>query len=123
MQVGAPSVLIVDDHAAFRSLARKLLEAEGFEVVGEAQDGRGAIAAVLDLRPEVVLLDIQLPDLDAFELLTRLGEQGSTPTVVLTSTRDEADFGGRISASGAAGFIPKAELSGSALADVLTRFR
>ncbi len=123
MQVDAPSVLIVDDHAAFRSLARKLLEAEGFKVVGEAQDGRGAMAAVLDLRPEVVLLDIQLPDIDAFELLTKLGEQGSTSTVVLTSTRDEADFGGRVSMSGAAGFIPKAELSGSALADVLTRFR
>jgi DNA-binding NarL/FixJ family response regulator len=64
----ARTVLIVDDHAPFRALARALLQLEDFEVVGEAADALSALDAVRQLRPNVVLLDIQLPDLDGFEV-------------------------------------------------------
>ena len=117
----ATTVLIVDDHPSFRATARTLLEAEGYEVVGEAEDGASALAAVDELLPEVVLLDVQLPDLDGFEVTQRLlaRSNGSSPAVVLTSSRDGADFGGLIAESGARGFVPKAELSGAALAALL----
>jgi DNA-binding NarL/FixJ family response regulator len=117
----AKRVLIVDDNSGFRSFARRLLQADGFDVVGEAQDGRAAVAAVADLRPEIVLLDVQLPDFDGFEVLRKLAEQGTASRVVLTSSRDAADYGRKIPASGAAGFIPKAELSGRALTGVLVK--
>jgi DNA-binding NarL/FixJ family response regulator len=110
-----PSLLIVDDHPGFRSLARRLLTADGFEVVGEAADGRAAVAAARDLRPDVVLLDIQLPDTDGFEVTARLRDDRTGPVVVLTSTRDHTDYGARVATCGARGFIPKAELSGAAL--------
>jgi DNA-binding NarL/FixJ family response regulator len=111
-----PTVLIVDDHPSFRIMARKLLEAEGFDVVGEAEDGRTAIEAVARLRPEVVLLDVQLPDIEGFEVAAALtSNNGSSPAVVLTSSRDRTDFSGLVERSGARGFIPKAELSAAAL--------
>ena len=112
-------VLIVDDHPSFRASARTLLEAEGFEVVGEAETGDAALKAVQELRPELVLLDVQLPDFDGFEVAARLQELDDPPEVVLTSSRDGADYGRCIAASGARGFVPKAELSGSALAALL----
>jgi DNA-binding NarL/FixJ family response regulator len=114
-----PTLLIVDDHAGFRSLARRLLGSGGFEVVGEAADGRAAVAAARELRPDVVLLDIQLPDIDGFEVLARLGDGAGGPAVVLTSTRDRTDYGARVDRSGARGFIPKAELSGAAVRALL----
>jgi DNA-binding NarL/FixJ family response regulator len=110
-----PTLLIVDDHAGFRSLARRLLGSGGFEVVGEAADGRAAVTAARELRPDVVLLDIQLPDIDGFEVLAQLRDRPAGPAVVLTSTRDRADYGERVDRSGASGFIPKAELSGAAV--------
>jgi DNA-binding NarL/FixJ family response regulator len=110
-----PTLLIVDDHPGFRSLARKLLEAGGFEVVGEAADGHAAVASARELRPDMVLLDIQLPDIDGFQVTARLADGEAGPVVVLTSTRDRADYGQRVERSGARGFIPKAELSGAAL--------
>jgi DNA-binding NarL/FixJ family response regulator len=110
-----PTLLIVDDHPGFRSLARRLLTAGGFEVVGEAADGLAAIAAVRRLRPEVVLLDVQLPDVDGFEVAARLRDGGAGPAVVLISTRDRGDYGPRVDRCGARGFIPKAELSGAAV--------
>jgi DNA-binding NarL/FixJ family response regulator len=110
-----PTLLIVDDHAGFRALARRLLGSGGFEVVGEAADGQAAVAAARELRPDVVLLDIQLPDIDGFEVLARLRDRPVGPAVVLTSTRDRADYGERVDRSGASGFIPKAELSGAAV--------
>lgn len=66
-----PTVLIVDDHSSFRSSARLLLESEGFEVVGEAADAAAALAQVSPLAPELILLDVQLPDLDGFEVCGR----------------------------------------------------
>jgi DNA-binding NarL/FixJ family response regulator len=94
-----------------------LLEADGFDVVGEAPDGASALAAVRDLHPALVLLDIQLPDLDGFAVCERLVETGTeSPVVVLTSTRDASSFRRRLDASGARAFIPKAELTGARLA-------
>jgi len=113
------SVLIVDDHPSFRGTARALLEEEGFEVVGEAENGVGALRAAGELRPDVVLLDVQLPDFDGFEVASRLTRNGSGPKVVLTSSRDFADFGQLVADSGAIGFVPKAELSGAALSALL----
>ena len=115
-----PSILIVDDHPSFRSTARVLLQAEGFEVVGEAEDGDSAVKRAEELRPDVVLLDVQLPDFDGFEVAARLRSlNGATPAIVLTSSRDGSDFGPLVAESGARGFVPKAELSGSALSALL----
>jgi DNA-binding NarL/FixJ family response regulator len=110
------TVLIVDDHDAFRESASALLEAEGFEVIGEAADGDAAIAEADRLRPEVVLLDIQLPDIDGFTVAERLSTRAEPPRVVLISSRDAAAYGPRLEATPAQGFITKRELSGAALA-------
>lgn len=96
-------------------MARALLEADGFDVVGEAADGASAIASAVTLRPDVVLLDIQLPDMDGFAVSERLREQGPGPVVILTSSRDAASYGRRLARSRARGFIPKIELSASVL--------
>ena len=112
-------VLIVDDHPSFRASARKLLESEGYEVVGEAADGAGALAAVEELHPDVVLLDVQLPDLDGFEVAKQLAESDHAPEVILTSSRDSVDYGSCVGKCGARGFVPKAELSGAVLTTLL----
>jgi DNA-binding NarL/FixJ family response regulator len=110
------TVLIVDDHPSFRASARAILEAEGFDVVGEAPDGRSAELEIERLHPDVVLLDVQLPDMDGFEICHDcLSRNGYNPKIVLVSSRDAADYGELISRSGARGFIAKAELSGEAL--------
>ncbi len=110
-----PTVLIVDDHPTFRASARLLLETEGYDVIGEAGDGASALTRARELRPEVVLLDVQLPDIDGFDVASRLLDGEDGPVVVLTSSRDGADFGPLVERSGARGFIPKAELSGERL--------
>jgi CheY-like chemotaxis protein len=114
-----PTVVIVDDHAEFRESASALLEAEGFAVIGAAADGDEAIAAVERLRPQVVLLDIQLPDMDGFAVAERLAARPDPPRIVLISSREAATYGPRLEAAAAQGFIPKRELSGSALAAVV----
>jgi DNA-binding NarL/FixJ family response regulator len=115
-----PTVLIVDDHPSFRSLARAILEAEGFDVIGEAEDASGALDLAEQLDPDVVLLDIALPDGDGIELVGRLQENDAHgPTVVLVSSRDRSDYGSSLDTCGAAGFIPKDELSGRALSELL----
>jgi DNA-binding NarL/FixJ family response regulator len=111
-----PRVLIVDDHAAFRESASAMLEAEGFDVVGEAADGESAIAAVERLRPEIVLLDIQLPGIDGFAVAERLGEREAAPAVVLISSRDAGVYGTRMQEAPIRGFLAKRSLSGEALA-------
>ena len=115
-----PTVLIVDDHPAFRSLARALLDSEGFAVVGEAEDGEGALVAVDALRPDVVLLDVQLPGIDGFEVAERLAAAGGAPAVVLISTRSAAAYGERLQTASVRGFIPKTSLSGETLAALVS---
>ncbi len=88
-------------------------------MVGEAEDGKAAMAAMHDLNPDVLLLDVQLPDMDGFSVCRALGLNGGPPAVVLVSSRDACDYGGLIEQSGARGFIAKAELSGPALSDLL----
>jgi DNA-binding NarL/FixJ family response regulator len=113
------TVLIVDDHPGFRASARDLLAAEGFDVVGEAPDGESALTAARELHPEVVLLDVQLPDIDGFEVTSRLMADGVAPQVVLVSSHDCSDYGSLIERSGARGFICKSELSGAAVTALL----
>jgi DNA-binding NarL/FixJ family response regulator len=120
----AVRVLIVDDHAPFRALARMVLAADGFDVVGEAGDGTAALSAAERLRPDVVLLDVQLPGCegssgDGFGVAETLAAHPPAPIVVLVSSRSRTDYGHRVAGSVAHGFIAKAELSGAALRSVL----
>jgi DNA-binding NarL/FixJ family response regulator len=110
------TVLIVDDHASFRRFARKLLEAAGFLVVGEAEDRASAVDAVRGLRPDVVLLDVLLPDTTGFEVARELAKESERPLVVLTSSLSAADLGELVRTDHARGFISKRDLTVAALA-------
>ena len=115
----AATVLIVDDHPGFRAAARRLLELEGYVVVGEAADGLSALDAARALHPQLILLDVQLPDIDGFEVAERLSGDEIVPAVVLTSSREASDYGPCLARTPAAGFLPKAELSAAGIADIL----
>jgi DNA-binding NarL/FixJ family response regulator len=115
----AVRTLIVDDHPTFRSLASDLLESEGFEVIGESGDGTSGIEAAISLRPDLILLDVQLPDINGFEVVERLRAEGVAIPIVLTSSRNASSYGDQVHSSGSAGFIPKAELSGEAVRALL----
>jgi DNA-binding NarL/FixJ family response regulator len=117
----ARTVVVVDDHADFRAHAVELLEAAGYQVVGSCPDGQSAVRAITELRPDVVLLDVQLPDIDGFGVIEQARIRAGGPTVVLTSTRDAADYGGRIARSGAVGFLSKTELSAQSLDQLVRR--
>jgi DNA-binding NarL/FixJ family response regulator len=110
-----PTILIVDDHAGFRESARALLETEGFNVVGEAADGTAAVEAVRVLRPQIVLLDIQLPGSDGLSVAEVLAELADPPAVVLISSREMSAYGPRLRRSRARGFLTKSALSGKAI--------
>jgi DNA-binding NarL/FixJ family response regulator len=116
----ARTVLIVDDHDGFRSFARRLLAAEGYDVVGDAPDGVTGIAAAERLRPAVVVLDVQLPGIDGFEVAQRLAGLADAPAVVLVSTHDAASMRRRLATTPARGFIPKQQLSGAAIDALLS---
>jgi DNA-binding NarL/FixJ family response regulator len=113
------SVLIVDDHPGFRAHAHRLLECEGYRVVGEAADSATALEAALELAPELVLVDVHLPDVDGFELTSRLRALADPPAVVLTSSHDGAELEPCVAESGARGFVPKAELSREAIEELV----
>jgi DNA-binding NarL/FixJ family response regulator len=109
------TILIVDDNAGFRLQARAILEADGFDVVGESADGTSGLEAARSLRPDLVLLDIGLPDVEGFEVARKLTMDGPPPFVVLTSSREASAYGPRLGSSRVLGFIPKDELSGAAI--------
>lgn len=109
------SVLIVDDHAGFRGRARQLLERSGFLVVAEAGDGASALAATCRYQPDVVLLDVQLPDTDGITLAPDLAAACPRARIVFVSVRDASSYGHRLTASCAVGFLTKDDLSGPAL--------
>jgi DNA-binding NarL/FixJ family response regulator len=109
--------LIVDDHPAFRATARTLLEEEGYDVIAETGSGEDAVELAQRLTPDLVLLDVALPDLNGLDVAERLASTSSA--VVLVSSRDPRDFGARFRANPAAGFISKDDLSGEALKEVL----
>ena len=113
------TTLIIDDNQGFRVQVRALLEADGFDVVGEAEDGRSGIAAARSLRPDLVLLDIGLPDVEGFEVAAKLAADPWPPFVVLTSSREASEYGPRLAAARALGFIAKDELSGAAIRALL----
>jgi DNA-binding NarL/FixJ family response regulator len=116
----ARTVLIVDDHPSFRASARAILEADDYDIVAEASNGAEALAAVGSHKPDIVLLDVQLPDMSGFDVCSLMEQaDGSPPAIVLTSSRDQADYGELVETSCALGFVPKAELSGEALAALL----
>ncbi|MGA9100698.1 response regulator [Aeromicrobium sp.] len=118
--IGRMTLLIVDDHAAFRTYARSMLDAEGFDVVGDVADGESAVAAVETLGPDAVLLDIQLGSgIDGFEVARRLAALPHPPRVVLASSREASTFGSRLTEAPVRGFVSKEELSGQALAALL----
>lgn len=110
-----PTLLIVDDHEAFRASARTLLELEGFDVVGLAESGEEALTAVERLHPDVVLLDVQLPGADGFAVASTLAQRSDAPRVVLVSSRGRDAYAARLDDAPVRGFLSKAELSGTAL--------
>ena len=112
-----PSVLIVDDHPAFRASARRLLERDGFDVVGEAPDGASGIELARELDPDLVLLDVVLPDTTGFDVAEEL--RASRSEVVLVSSRQPPDLGPRLRKAPALGFIPKDELTSEAVRALL----
>lgn len=111
--------LIVDDHATFRQQARALLESEGLTVIGEADDGTAALRATEELRPDVVLLDIGLPDIDGFTVAERLAGGSQRTRIILISSREASTYGPRLAASPALGFVQKDDLSAAAIALLL----
>jgi DNA-binding NarL/FixJ family response regulator len=114
------TALIVDDHPSFRASARAMLEAEGFDVLGELADGASAVEAVIALDPDVVLLDVQLPDMSGFDVCAELECcESRTGEVILVSSRDLSDYGELVERSCACGFVPKGELSGDVIAALL----
>ncbi len=115
----AVRVLIVDDHQPFRALARALLELDGFQGVGEAGDGAGAVDLAGRLRPDLVLLDVGLPDINGFEVARQLAGADPAQAVVLISSRDRSAYRTRLADSPVRGFLPKGELSGAALAELI----
>jgi DNA-binding NarL/FixJ family response regulator len=112
-------VLIVDDNSAFRAAARQLLERSGFVVVAEAGSGSSAVHEAEKHRPDVALVDLQLPDFDGFEVAERLSDLNPALRVILTSSLDGSDFGALITGSPALGFIPKGDLSAVAVEALL----
>jgi DNA-binding NarL/FixJ family response regulator len=115
------TVLIVDDHAGFRACARRALELDGWHVVGEAEDGLSGVAAAGRLAPELVLLDVGLPDVSGFEAAAQMRRERTPSAIVFVSTHDAGDFGELARRSDALGFLPKAELSGAALVALLAQ--
>ncbi|HEY7150362.1 MAG TPA: response regulator transcription factor [Solirubrobacterales bacterium] len=113
------TVLIVDDHSGYRACARRLLEREGYRVVGEAADAESAVARARELSPQLALVDVYLPGIDGFEVASRLAELEVAPAIVLISSRDRAELGSLASGNPARGFVRKDKLSRAAIEELL----
>src|SRR6266545_7038968 len=113
----ALTVLVIDDHPIFRASVGRLLEVDGFRVVGEAANGQSGLRLARELEPDLVLLDVGLPDVSGFEVAERL--VGTRTRVVLISSRAQRDLGRRVHETGAIGFISKDQLSGEAILDLI----
>jgi DNA-binding NarL/FixJ family response regulator len=113
-------VLIVDDHDGYRTFLATMLDDPAFTVVGTVEDGESAVDAVERLKPDLVLLDVQLPGMDGFEVAERLSQAGHVPSVILISTRDREDFGLRLTNAPILGFVPKHEMSLDAIESLLS---
>lgn len=113
--------LIVDDSAGFLSTARRLLERQGIAVAGVASSGAEAALRVEELRPDVVLLDIDLGAESGLDVAERLGGAGTTsPRIIMISTHSEQDYRDLVAASPAVGFLAKTALSAQAIQDLLS---
>ncbi len=108
-------IMIVDDHAAYRNALRQLLAADGFAVVAEADGGAEALRLAAETQPSIVLLDIQLPDLDGFEVARQMAAWDQPPTVILISSRDADEYGGQVETATCRGFLSKGRLTGAAI--------
>jgi DNA-binding NarL/FixJ family response regulator len=117
--VTRPTILVVDDHGGFRATARRLLERDGWSVIGEAADGLTGLAAAASLAPDVVLLDIGLPDVDGFAVAERLAARAGAPSIILISSRDHETYRERVRSSPAAAFLAKQDLDGAVLRSLL----
>jgi DNA-binding NarL/FixJ family response regulator len=113
--------VIVDDNSLFLEGAVDLLTREGLDVVGVASDGAEAIRLVTELRPDVMLVDIDLGDEDGFELAQTVHTISPASKVILVSTHAEEDLAHLIDQSPALGFIAKTRLSAQAIRDTLER--
>ena len=115
------TILIIDDDPRFRAQACDVLEADGFDVIGEAADGASGLEAARTLQPDFVLLDVGLPDIEGFEVARALAVNGPPPLVVLTSSRDARAYGRRLTNGHSLGFISKERISGSAIRALVDR--
>ena len=114
-----PTVLVVDDHPTFRRFARQMLEEAGYSVIGEAADGASALERARELEPEIVLLDVLLPDASGLTIARALSQLKRPPAVVLTSSRSARDLGAALDEAPAEGFVPKSQLSAAAIVAIL----
>jgi DNA-binding NarL/FixJ family response regulator len=115
----ATTVVLVDDHPSFRRSARRLLTTAGYEVLAEAASGTEAVAATREHDPDLVLLDVLLPDCTGFDVVEELGPRDGRPIIVLISSRSAAEFAGRLASSSADAFITKSEFSLQTLAEAI----
>ena len=105
-------VLLVDDHNAFLDLGHVLLgHGEEMEIVGEATNGEEAIRLAAALKPDIVILDIQMPGLDGFQTARLLLKNAPDAKIILTSAFEDPEYNGLARAVGAVGFIEKTKLS------------
>ncbi|MGO3766784.1 MAG: response regulator [Microbacterium gubbeenense] len=103
----APTVLLVDDHATMRAGFRMILEASGVEIAGEAATGVEAVERVAHLDPDVVFMDVQMPDMDGIEATRQIVASGSRSSVVIVTTFDRDDYLFAALDAGASGFLLK----------------